>query len=255
MGMPSSTVLISAGNYEIGNHAVPNASPRHMRRQEANVWVEARPVTCRLFEEFVQQGGFWNTAFWDFLPSTVDSDGHLKARLASIDRRCCEILEKADSFVRTTQRCALRDAPLVGLTWFEAAAVARASGGRLPTELEWEIACEGKWRPRQETPSNPYSGAAWSLRGCCVLQGTLQEWTADLFDARYWRADFNRRTDLLTPAEEVGLVSVRGAHRNDVHQHICARRGAAPTIGYHYRGFRRVWDHEPTRAQLALTLR
>ncbi|MBB5350921.1 formylglycine-generating enzyme required for sulfatase activity [Haloferula luteola] len=100
------------------------------------------------------------------------------------------------------------DLPVVGVTWPEAQAFCRASGGRLPSEAEWEYACragsdgvfpQGAWLdPAQANygydeagrkvgrgalcPVGSYPSNAFGLAD---MLGNVCEWTADGWHAHY----------------------------------------------------------------------
>jgi formylglycine-generating enzyme required for sulfatase activity len=216
-----SVVHVPAGEYEIGDESIPNASPRH-RRRLGEFWIDARPVSWAHFEGFVAGGGFEDDALW------IDAG----ARPTSIDQRHKQLLPR-EGFLRiggVFQLASIRDLPITGLTWFEAVAVARFYGARLAFETEWE--------------------AAMSLNsGCLPTIGFLQEWAADVFTPRYWRADFES-AGVPWQAGTDGEVTVRGVAPEDLYHHVSLRVGRPPDSNHPYRGFRRVWNRAPEESQI-----
>jgi formylglycine-generating enzyme required for sulfatase activity len=215
-------VQIPAGEYPIGDDSIPNATPRH-RRALQTFWIDAEPVTWAHFELFLTAGGFADETLW------VDAEANAlpDSRPGSIDAHHRQLL----SAFRAAERKdpgPLRDRPATGLSWYEAAAVARFFGARLPFEVEWEAAMN------VAAPS---------------YVGRLQEWTADGFAPRYWRADFDR-VGVPWVAGGPAHVVVRGAAPEDLYHHVCFRFGADPASRHPHRAFRRAWDAEPTETQL-----
>jgi len=225
-------IHIPAGEHAIGDESIPNASPRH-RRKLAAFWIDARPVSWAHFEVFVAAGGYHDDELWR------DSQGGdlPQVRPDSVDQRHKQLLPR-EGLLRlgeVLQMQSPRELPITGLTWFEALGLARFYGARLAFETEWEAAMAAS-------------------AGCLVAIGLLQEWTADAFTPRYWRADFDRVGVPWAAAAE-GDVVVRGAAPEDLYHHVSVRVGRPPGVGHPYRGFRRVWNSRPTETQIVAAWR
>jgi len=243
-------VAIREGEYLVGDDHVPNAFPRHMRRLRRPIWMDASPVTWRLFQTFVAVGGYANPEWWRFGPKRL----FLKSVVTQIDRRCCELAEQVSqlSMGEDSGRWDIADRPIVGLTWFEAAALARACGARLPLEVEWEISqMPASGDDAQSHDASESSSRVRSHWGAEVWLGQFQEWTSAVFSPRYWSADLADPGELYSPDSSEAQVSVRGTAPTDVHQHLSYRRGADPWSGTSYRTFRRVWDQAPAVDQIS----
>jgi iron(II)-dependent oxidoreductase len=156
-------------------------------------------VTNRQYYEFVSAGGYQQPAYWDpaILPAVLDFVDLTGTPGPRFWRHGC-----FDP--------ALEDHPVVGVSWYEAAAYARWIGKRLPTDAEWVKA--GAW-PMSVTAGSPRSqrrypwgdtmdrrkanlwnaecrgtvavtdcGEGVSVGGVYQLIGNVWEWTRGNFD-------------------------------------------------------------------------
>ncbi len=222
--MSIEVIEIPAGEYVVGDDGLPTASPRHRRRVDAPFWIDAWPVSVATFSAFVADAGYRRAALWRPPLDRAADD----PRWASVDSRCEAV--RAASPGLDPGRAAL------GLTWFEAAAVARAAGGRLPYEVEWEVAAGGQAGGRQ-----------------IGRRAGVSEWVADAFAPQYWRADHARR-GVAWPTPVAGTpVTVRGTGPGEIVSNVAARRGRPPEAADAHRGFRRAWDVPPPAAVVRRT--
>lgn len=216
--------LLRRGEYWIGDDAIATSAPRHLRRFRADAWIEAGYTRWADFETFVASGGYAHETLW-----RDDSGRPFPAgcRPASVDSRCEEVREATlAGMPRSWQESGPGPSlPLLGLTWFEAMALCRFFGGRLPFEAEWEAAVIAKVVPAGND-----------------AEGRLQEWTGDAYVGRYWRADEALRGRPWTAGKQ---VVVRGYAIGEPVFAKTVRRGADPAAGIHHRSFRRIWDRNP----------
>jgi ergothioneine biosynthesis protein EgtB len=156
-----------------------NELPRH------RMWLEPyalgnRLVTNREYAEFIADGGYtrselWLSAGWD----AIEQDAWKAPLYWNKDEAGWRIFTlRGDKSLDE-----VKDAPVSQVSYFEADAYARWAGKRLPTELEWEIAAEGRavegnlmdtgrLRPTRAESSGEQVGQLW---------GDCWEWTASAY--------------------------------------------------------------------------
>lgn len=150
-------------------------------------------VTNREFRAFVQAGGYDDDAIWQAI------EGGLAWRDGA-ERRWPELAASEESrpFIVDNQ-------PVVGVTWFEAAAYAAWAGARLPDfeERLWAVRGsekrpypwgspfgEGNANTQEEVLGQPTAVGLYlrdrSPEGIYDLAGNVAEWCADGVDAERW---------------------------------------------------------------------
>jgi iron(II)-dependent oxidoreductase len=125
-------------------------------------FLDRYPVTNRLYYEFVNAGGYQQASLWDeaILPGVlefVDREGNPGPKYWQ--NGCYPEGEEKH--------------PVVGVSWYEAAAYARWAGKRLPSDAEWVKA--GSWPVRISSTSQVQRRYPWGDamdRTCANLWGS-----------------------------------------------------------------------------------
>ena len=200
---PHGMAAVSAGDYSLGLKytglatLAPSSSPEHAVHL-GPFFVDVHEVTNEEFQRFVDGGGYANDRWWG--EGTVadrkaftDATGKPGPRLWSNGR-----FRKGDGKL-----------PVTGVSLFEAAAYARWSGKRLPTEAEWECAAlgvpakerggmigkqafpwgasymKGNANLRDANVGKPEPVGARkddrSIAGCFDMVGNVREWTGSVY--------------------------------------------------------------------------
>ncbi len=87
--------------------------------------IDRIPITKRQFAVFIADGGYTTKRYWD------------RGGWSKFVRR----RHRTQPLGWETQRDAISEDPVVGVTWYEADAYCRSIGKTLPKALEWERAC------------------------------------------------------------------------------------------------------------------
>ncbi|MSV28251.1 MAG: hypothetical protein EXQ52_05835 [Bryobacterales bacterium] len=145
------------------------------------------------------------------------------------------------------------DHPITGVTWEAARAYCAFTGGRLPTEAEWEYAARGQTTTARYGPleqvawyfgnsggaTHPVGTKSPNIYGLFDMLGNVWEWTADRYGEQYYRA--SPATDPKGPASGDSRV-VRGGSwgSNPVNARASNRVGYLPVFWGNDLGFRCV---------------
>jgi eukaryotic-like serine/threonine-protein kinase len=123
--VPPDMVPVPGGEYQV----VSSGAPVGLKTELAPFHIDRFEITNRRYADFIKSGGYENPALWHGVPAGA-------ARLF-FDRTGLRAPRDwtNQEFPRGMERH-----PVTGITWYEAHAFCRASGGRLPTIFEWEKA-------------------------------------------------------------------------------------------------------------------
>ena len=131
--VPDGTVILGEADERENEQATDQSRwPQQRAIRVAPYFLDRYPITNRQYYEFVESGGYeqityWDTAIWPAVLDFVDQTQQPGPRFW-LDGYC----DPGED-----------EHPVVGISWYEAAAYARWAGKRLPTDAEWVKA--GAW--------------------------------------------------------------------------------------------------------------
>jgi formylglycine-generating enzyme required for sulfatase activity len=183
-------IKIPAGEFLMGSDESSDEQPPHTVYLD-EYYIARYPVTNAEFDKFVQADGYCDARYWaQAISDGWWKDGKFKGRYDN---------EPRDRPYQSDTPFNLPNHPVVGISWYEAAAYALWAGLRLPTEAEWEKAARGT-DARKYPWGNPFDPAlcnsAESRRGA---RGILARVGALL-----------RRSEIEGTTTPVGQFSPRG---------------------------------------------
>ena len=191
---PSGITLlyVPGGEFTMGSgaqdrDAEDDEKPAHLVSLDG-FWIGRTEVTNEQYRRFVDAGGYDNESYW--IP-----EGWQWRQEKGVQQP----LMWADDEWSGDQQ------PVVGVSWYEAAAFAQWAGARLPTEAEWEYAaCGGPLsRGYRYSGSNNMDEVAWwswnsggtthavagkqaNELGLYDMSGNADEWCQDWYSATYY---------------------------------------------------------------------
>jgi formylglycine-generating enzyme required for sulfatase activity len=179
-------VEVPAGTYPYGN-----------KRGTVDIrqpfWIGRYPVTNQQFAVFIGAGGYGERQWWS-------NEG----------RAWLEAEKAAEPTLWHDRRWNARNQPVVGVSFWEAEAFCAWAGGRLPTQVEWEVAARGPkglvypWGDAWQdgicntreaglgvtTPVGLFSRARQADRAIDDLAGNVWEWCASISESKSIRDYF-----------------------------------------------------------------
>lgn len=148
-------IEMTGGIYEIGfngrGFSFDNEHSRHKTYLNPYA-IAASPVTYGAYIEFIEAGGYedhtnWHADGWDWLSA---SGAKAPLYMKKINGRWMRYT--LSGMVEVHPEC-----PVMHVNFFEASAYAASKGRRLPTEAEWEAACERfQWGQSWEWTGSAY---------------------------------------------------------------------------------------------------
>lgn len=229
--VPPGMVGVPAGVYPLGlrrdeglTRIAPSDSPEHPVKLE-RFFIDAREVTNKEYQEFVDSGGYAEDRWW------TEAVGIDRKKFVDKTGKPGPLFWKEGRYPEGQE-----EYPVVGVSFYEAAAFARWNGKRLPTEAEWECAALGSMPVGggETFAKQPFPWGEGDVRGianiaeagvggpepvgtrqrdkssygCIGMTGNVREWTASIY-APY------PNTQCKDPKFDKGMISVRGASFED----------------------------------------
>jgi ergothioneine biosynthesis protein EgtB len=222
--------VVELGAPDDGTFAFDNERPRHRVFLEP-FELASRPVTVGEVRAFIAARGYETPSLW-----LSEGWDHVRARGAAAPALLRLEGDRAIVFDLDGEREADDDEPAAHLDFYEADAIARFLGGRLPTEAEWELASRAH-DPRAGNfwERDLAGGALRPLAGSESFFGDVWEWTSSAY-APY-------------PGFEAGPGAIGEYNGKFMVSQLVLRGGSCFTPRGHVRSTYRNFWHPPTSFQ------
>lgn len=248
-------VYIPAGSFQMGNSGVGNDAvygntdelPQHWVTL-SSYWIGKYEVTCGEYQQFMDAGGYANSAYWSSAGWAWKVDNVMTQPLFWIP---AQQNWGSGTFTQTDSY------PVVGVSYYEAEAFCNWAGGHLPTEAQWEKAVRWDGHPRvypwgdswepekcnnwddtlypiyQTAPVGSYATGG-SPYGCVDMAGNVWEWCKD------WYKSYPGSSSPFdyTNSSRVLRGGSWGDGDGDAFLRCAARSRLGPALRYFYYGFR-----------------
>jgi ergothioneine biosynthesis protein EgtB len=213
-----------------GEFVFDNERPRH-RVYLGDYELASRPISVAEVKAFIRAGGYQTPSLWL-------AEGYERARALEWD---APLYTRWDGdgyriFGLRGWRSAHDDEPASHLSFWEADAVARFLGARLPTEAEWEWAARGAEPATGNFADGPLCPVAPRGTGLSGLYGDVWEWT---------RSSYAPYPGYRAPAGPLGEYNGKF-----MAQQMVLRGGSCLTPRGHVRSSYRNFWHPDTRFQM-----
>jgi formylglycine-generating enzyme required for sulfatase activity len=201
MAQYPSLCSIPAGIYSIGDDKFPESRPVHKVGLLAYS-ISGGAVTNSEFSAFIEAGGYSNTLCWT----------QMGWRWQSYKQETQPAFWTDVSFNQASQ-------PVVGVSWYEAAAYVRwlamatREAWRLPTEAEWEVACgnQSELDPALINTVERGVGQPWDAQGMGYqspsgawnMLGNVWEWTSTRWGRNWQTLEYEYPYDIHDGREEL----------------------------------------------------
>ena len=212
--------IVPGGEYFRGsNEGARDERPKHMVRLNSYA-IDKHPVTNEMYIRFLEAMGG---------EKDVNNNDIIRLRESRIKRLAGKL----------TIESGYTKHPVIGITWYGAAAYSKWVGKRLPTEAEWEIAARSGFPDMgyptggdiERSEANFFSSDTVNVMsyppnqfGLFDMAGNVYEWCQDWYDYSYYEHSFQEPGDPRGPQQGVYRVLRGGCWKSLKDDLTCSHR-------------------------------